>query len=123
MKEALRRSEGHRIYQTEFHAVYEATVGILFFGTPHRGADPQGMVKSVAESVLRLAGYSINDQLVNSLLSNSERLKELREEFSKMRYSRNWRVYSFQEEYGLRRLNGRKVRRASIIILLSSFQI
>jgi hypothetical protein len=111
VKEALRRSEGHRAYQKDFYSIFDSTVAIIFFGTPHRGADPQCMIKSVAESIIRLAGYDINDQLINSLLPSSERLQELREEFSKMVRMKDWRVYSFQESYGLRRLNGKKVRR------------
>ncbi|KAI9862819.1 MAG: hypothetical protein M1824_000949 [Vezdaea acicularis] len=108
-KETLRRSEGHRVYQKEFYSIYDATVALMFFGTPHRGADPQSLLRSISETVIRLAGYTINDRLVNSLLPSSERLKELREEFSKMSRTKDWRIYSFQEQYGMQTLNGKKV--------------
>ncbi|MCJ1378949.1 hypothetical protein MMC17_002048 [Xylographa soralifera] len=81
----------------------------MFFGTPHRGAEPQGLVRNVAETVIRVAGFLPNDTLINSLLPNSERLKELREEFSKMLQNKRWKVYSFQEQYGFPDLNGKKV--------------
>ena len=109
VKEALRRSEGHREHQREFYSVYNSTIALIFFGTPHRGAEPQGLVRNVAETMIRAAGFSPNDTLINGLLPNSERLKELREEFSKMLQSKRWKVYSFQEQYGLPFLNGKKV--------------
>ncbi|KAI9888353.1 MAG: hypothetical protein M1814_000560 [Vezdaea aestivalis] len=48
----------------------------------------------------RSLGFPINDQLIDSFLPSSERLRELREEFSKMTQSKAWAIYSFQEEYG-----------------------
>lgn len=79
------------------------------FGTPHCGADPRGLVHRVAERVLRVAGFTVNDQLLDSLLPSSERLRELRDEFSRMSREKNWVLYSFQEQYGLKVLNGDKV--------------
>jgi hypothetical protein len=109
VKETLRRSEGHRTHHSHLRSIYDATVALQFFGTPHSGADPLGVVHRVAEKVVRLLGVTVNDQLVNSLLPTSERLRELREEFSKMSHNKNWKLYSFQEQYGLRILNGDKV--------------
>jgi hypothetical protein len=109
VKEALRRSEGHRVFQTEYHRIYERTKAIIFMGTPHRGANPQSMIRTVVESVLRGVGYQVNENLVSGLLPTSERLKEVREEFMKLQDIRDWRVVSFVEEYGMRRLSGEKV--------------
>ncbi|MCJ1437849.1 hypothetical protein MMC27_007236 [Xylographa pallens] len=92
LKEALRRSEGHREHQRDFYSVYNSTIAFMFFGTPHRGAEPQGLVRNVAETVIRVAGFLPNETLINALLPNSERLKELREEFSKMLQTKRWKV-------------------------------
>ncbi|KAH0553285.1 hypothetical protein GP486_006582, partial [Trichoglossum hirsutum] len=109
VKEALRRSEGYRACQTHLYSIYDATVALICFGTPHSGADPRSVVCRVAEAVVRLTGFTVNDQLINSLLPRSEQLRELREEFSKMSRAKNWMLYSFQEQYGLKVLNGDKV--------------
>ena len=109
VKEALRRSEGHRVFQPEYHRIYELTKAMIFLGTPHRGADPQSMIRTVVETVVRGAGYQVNENLVSGLLPTAERLKEVREEYMKMQSIRDWRVVSFVEEYGMRRLGGQKV--------------
>jgi hypothetical protein len=109
VKETLRRSEGYRTHHSHLHSIYDATVGLQFFGTPHSGSDPLGIVHRIAEKIARLLGFTVNDQLVNSLLPNSERLRELREEFSRMSHTKNWKLYSFQEQYGVGILNGDKV--------------
>ncbi|KAH0538032.1 hypothetical protein FGG08_005344 [Glutinoglossum americanum] len=109
VKEALRRSEGQQAHHSHLYSIYDATIALICFGTPHSGADPRGVVYRAAETVVRLAGFVVNDQLVNSLLPSSERLRELRDEFSRMSRSKNWMLYSFQEQYGLKFLNGDKV--------------
>jgi hypothetical protein len=109
VKEALRRSFGHRDFQREYHRIYELTAGLIFFGTSHRGADPHSIFKMVAEQSLHLASFQVNEQLTLGLLPTSERLKELRDEFSKMVRLHDWRVHTFQEAYGMRRLMGAKV--------------
>jgi hypothetical protein len=109
VKEALRRGEGFRKHHNHLYSIYNATAGLVCFGTPHCGADPRGLVHRVAERVLRVAGFTVNDQLLDSLLPSSERLRELRDEFSRMSREKNWVLYSFQEQYGLKVLNGDKV--------------
>ncbi|KAJ9668958.1 hypothetical protein H2201_000784 [Coniosporium apollinis] len=84
VKEALRRSRGCETYQNHIHTIYESTSGIIFFGTPHGGADPRGLLQHIAERVIRAAGFTVNEQIVNTLLPSSERLRELREEFGPM---------------------------------------
>jgi hypothetical protein len=44
-----------------------------------------------------------------TLLPTSERLKELRDEFSPMAHQKEWMIYSFQEQYGVPALNDKKV--------------
>lgn len=110
VKEVLRQSEGYRTDHSHLHSIYDSTVALICFGTPHSGADPRGVIHRVAEKVIRAAGFYVNDQLVNSLLPTSERLKELRDEFPRMSRAKNWILYSFQEQYGLKILDGKKVR-------------
>ena len=110
VKEALRQSRSCEIHQSHLRSIYKSTSGIVFFGTPHGGADPRGLLQHIAEKIIRALGFSANEQIVNMLLPSSERLKELRDEFGPMARQENWTIYSFQEQYGLKALNGNKVK-------------
>ncbi|KAI0888269.1 uncharacterized protein GGS22DRAFT_95525 [Annulohypoxylon maeteangense] len=109
VKELLRRSRGCHMGHAHLYTVFESTIGIMFFGTPHAGADPRGFLKSIAEKVIKAAGFSVNEQIVNSLLPSSERLRELRDEFGPMAQEQNWIIHSFQEQFGINLLSGQKV--------------
>ena len=109
VKEALRRSHGFQMHQGHLHEIYKATVAVVFFGTPHSGADPRSLIHHIAEKILQAAGFSVNEQIVHTLLPTSERLRELRDEFSPMAHQRGWIIYSFQEQYGVPALNNKKV--------------
>ena len=109
-KEALRQAHGCETHHHHLRQVYESTVAVLFFGTPHGGADPRGMRENVIERIARVAGVSVNEQIVNALLPTSERLKELRDSFAPMARHKNWIIYSFQEQYDVRFLSGGKAR-------------
>ena len=109
VKEALRRSESHRVFQREYHQIYESTSAMIFLGTPHRGADPRSVIRTVVETVFRGVGYKVNENLVSGLLPTGERLKEVREEYIRMQAMRDWKVHSFVETYGMRSLGGDKV--------------
>jgi hypothetical protein len=111
VKEALRRSHGFRMYQSHLHGIYESTVAVMFFGTPHSGADPRNLLHHIAEKVIRAAGVQVNEQIVDSLLPSSERLRELRDEFGPMAHQKGWIIHSFQEQYGVAALNNKKVSR------------
>ncbi|PGH13977.1 hypothetical protein AJ80_06117 [Polytolypa hystricis UAMH7299] len=106
---------GHRFGRssTSFRTVYESTSGIIFFGTPflghHSGADPRGLFFHIAQTLVKVAGYTVNDRIVNTLLPSSERLKELREHFGPMAHEVKWTIYSFQEQYKLKALGETKV--------------
>ncbi|KAK3681681.1 hypothetical protein B0T22DRAFT_348844, partial [Podospora appendiculata] len=47
VKEMLRRAKNCQSRQPHLHQICGATVGIMFFGTPHGGADPRGLLLSV----------------------------------------------------------------------------
>jgi ankyrin repeat protein len=108
-KEMLRQSEKRPPAIDDRHKVFESTVGVIFFGTPHSGADPRNLVLRVLENVAKGLGFSADRQIVNAILPSSERLRELREEFGPMAEKQKWIIYSFQETYGLSGLNNHKV--------------
>ena len=109
VKEALRRAAGCQQHHEHLRHVLTATAGIVFFGTPHGGADPRGLLQRVAQTVIQAAGVLVNEHVVNTLLPTSERLKELRDEFNPAAQRQNWIIHSFQEEVGIKFLNGEKV--------------
>ena len=81
----------------------------MFFGTPHAGSDPRSFLHHIAEKVVKAAGFSVNEHIVNTLLPTSERLTELRAEFGPLAVDRGWAIHSFQEQLGVKALLGRKV--------------
>ena len=109
VKEMLRRSSGCYRGQTHLRDIFESTIGIMFFGTPHSGADPRGILQHIAEKAIKAAGFSVNEQIVNTLLPSAERLRELRDEFGPMAHEQNWIIHSFQEQLGVTLLGGHKV--------------
>ncbi len=108
LKEMLRRSSGCD-HQQHLRSVFSSTMGAIFFGTPHGGADPRGILQHIAEKLIRFAGFSVNDGIVKTMLPSSERLRELRDEFIPMARKQGWKIHSFQEQYGVKALGGKKV--------------
>ncbi|KAI0381474.1 hypothetical protein F5Y04DRAFT_82486 [Hypomontagnella monticulosa] len=109
VKEMLRRSYSSRLSQQHLHSICTSTKALIFFGTPHNGADPRGPLLRALEKVVKIVGFSVNEKIVNALLPTSERLKELRDEFVLIAQEFGWVVHSFQEGIGLRILNWSKV--------------
>lgn len=93
----------------DLQRAFNSTVGIIFFGTPHLGADPQKLLRQIADKLARLAGFAINQEILNTLLPNSERLRQLRDEFRPIPERQNWKIYSFQEALGVSALGGAQV--------------
>ena len=113
VKEALRQAPGSKGYSDPpYRHIHASTAAILFFGTPHGGADPGGLRKVVAEKLAKATGFSAPEQVAGALLPTSERLQELRDTFAPMVRESSWMVFSFQEQYGLRLLNGDKARKS-----------
>uniref|UniRef100_A0A8H7TW05 Nephrocystin 3-like N-terminal domain-containing protein n=1 Tax=Bionectria ochroleuca TaxID=29856 RepID=A0A8H7TW05_BIOOC len=110
VKDLLRRC-GQSFNQNHLHIrpIFESTIGIIFFGTPHSGADPGGSLLHFGERVLKALGHSVNENVRASLLPTSDRLRELRDVFGLMARKRRWKIHSFQEQYGFKALGGQKV--------------
>ena len=119
IKEMLRRSCGCCLGQSHLRSIFESTIGIIFFGTPHAGADPLGFPQHVAVKAMKAAGFSVNEQIVNTLLPSAERLRELRDGFGPMAHEQNWTIHSFQEQIGVKLLNNQKVRMIRYTIIHS----
>ncbi|KAI0020841.1 hypothetical protein F4780DRAFT_314222 [Xylariomycetidae sp. FL0641] len=109
VKEMLRQSLGSRLGPTHLTSIGTSTRAIIFFGTPHGGADPQGLLRKVTEGIAKAMGFSVNQQIADALSPSSERLRELRDEFAPLAQEHGWLVHSFQENIGLKGLNGSKV--------------
>ncbi|KAL8981159.1 MAG: hypothetical protein Q9205_003973 [Flavoplaca limonia] len=109
VKELLRQSNGSQMHHNHLHQVFKATAAIIFFGTPHGGADPRGLREHVVEQVARAAGFTVNEQILSTLMPTSERLRELRDEFGLLARRESWIIYSFQEQYPVQALGGKKV--------------
>src|SRR5437763_14967000 len=57
VKETLWKSRKCETYQGHLHHIFEFTTGILFFGTPHNGADPRGLLQLIAQKIAEAAGF------------------------------------------------------------------
>jgi len=113
VKKALRRSHDFERHHNYLHQIYESTAVIVFFETSHEEVDSRDLLELIAEKIVRAAEFAINEHIVNTLLSTSKRLRELRDEFALMTRQNNWIIYSFQEQYDVQLLNGKKVRALS----------
>ena len=109
VKEALRRARVCQLSKPQLYSIFEETSSIIFFGTPHGGADPRNFLHHILAASAQAFGVQVNQQIVDTLMPISERLTELRDEFPAMCQERTWSIYSFQEEYGVRALFGTKV--------------
>jgi len=109
VKEMLRRSSGCRLGRSHLASIFAATKGIVFFGTPHGGADPLGFLSSIVQTMARIAGFKPPKDVINSLLPSAERLRELRDEFGPLAVQQDWTIHSFQEQQGLKALGDAKV--------------
>jgi hypothetical protein len=111
VKEALRQSKAFVNHRTNarLSATFESTIGIFFFGTPHGGADPRGLLARVAEKAVRATGFTVHQEVFETLLPNSRHLSQLRDEFLEMVTERRWSIISFRETIGMKALGGRRV--------------
>ncbi|EAA30651.1 SesB protein [Neurospora crassa OR74A] len=108
VREALKQANHFRTTHPHNYAVLSSTIALMFFGTPHRGADPRSILHRVlSASVIRI-GMSVNRHIVDTLLPSVNKQSEL-DDFRMLALEANLQVYSFQEEVGLGLLLGKKV--------------
>ncbi|KAN0072906.1 ankyrin repeat domain containing protein [Elaphomyces granulatus] len=108
VKEALRKSRDCEWVKPHLHNIVRSIVGVLFFGTPHHGANPLGLIRRTVSELATGFGFRLNNKIVDTLMPGGEHLK-VSNEFTGLARQGQWIIYCFQEEYGLQGLLGRKV--------------
>lgn len=109
-KVALTKANEHGQLEPKAHlrSIPQSTVGVLFFGTPHKGADPLNTVHRVLKSVAGI-GVQYNDSVVQTLLQRGgDYLQSIQDSFVILSKHSRWTIFSFQEEFEDGRL-GKKV--------------
>lgn len=102
VKEVLRRSEIDP--DAKINKIFSSTVGVFFFGTPHRGSkDWASFGVGVAGVAGRLLGVDANNQVIHALLPTGPELELCRESFTTQWATRgnSLVVRTFQESKGL----------------------
>jgi hypothetical protein len=108
VKEALRKSRDCESVKPHLHNIMRSIVGVLFFGTPHYGANPLDLIHHTLSKLATGFGFRLNDKIVDTLMPGGEHLK-VSNEFTSLARHGQWIIYCFQEEYGVQGLLGRKV--------------
>lgn len=96
--------------------------GVLFCGTPHRGANAAAWGR-LASNIVAAALQSPNDRILSGLEVDSEILDLIQEDFLRVLHDSKIRIHSFQEGRGLSGiLGGKKVLFALLQMLCSATQ-
>jgi hypothetical protein len=113
VSEAIRKSRDCEPSEPRLYNVVRSIVGVLFFGTPHRGAVSGRLIHRIITPLVKGAaqgvGFGLNDKVVDTVMPGGEHLREMREALVKVARKESWIVYCFQEEYGLPEYIGKKV--------------
>lgn len=101
VKEVLRRAESDP--DDKIKRIFFSTIGIFFFGTPHRGSKEWATTAQVAIRIVNNIGLIANPKIIQALLPDSESLELCRETFASQWSNRKdtITVRSFQESKGL----------------------
>jgi hypothetical protein len=102
VKEVLRRSEIDP--DARINNIFTLTVGVFFFGTPHRGSkDWASFGEGVAGVAGHLLGMDVNNQVLHALLPTGPELELCRESFAVQWTKRgnDLVVRTFQESKGV----------------------
>ncbi|KAI8626193.1 ankyrin [Xylariaceae sp. FL1651] len=98
VKDMLRISKSYESSQPDRWRVYESTASLLFFGTPHAGADPRNALHRTLTNIIKALGFRVNNEIVQTLMPGAERSKLLADDFLKWTSACGWDIYTFQEE-------------------------
>lgn len=115
VKAALKRARDEERGKPSHHQILLSTRAVLFFATPHRGANPRGLLEHALISILTAVGFKYNKRVVDTLLPGGDYLRDLRDSFNVSARTFKWLIFCFQEEYGLPALRGKKVNTVSSI--------
>jgi hypothetical protein len=99
VKDALYQSHSEGIQEIVHNprlvAIKKATIGVIFAGTPHRGADA-GKWAAVAAHLSKFVFKNSNTNITNALQRGAETTERLQSDFS--RILSKLRVYTFSED-------------------------
>ncbi|KAK3400432.1 hypothetical protein B0T20DRAFT_145473 [Sordaria brevicollis] len=114
VREALTLASHHQQDQNStdrYDDIFRSTAAVMFFGTPHRGADPRSSLHRILSASAMWLGVDVNAHIVDALMPNVNNLKKQLslDDFKTLAAQRSWAVYTFQEEYGVSGLFSRKV--------------
>jgi hypothetical protein len=116
VKDALSQSHSEGIQETvrrpRLAAIKPATIGVIFAGTPHRGAD-KARWASVATHLSKFVLRDPNEAIIQALKRGSETLERLQSDFA--RILSDLPVYTFSEDHDFPG-NGKIVDKDSSII-------
>jgi hypothetical protein len=120
VKHALRYAEKCKAQRANqaLGLIVDSVIGILFFGTPHGGADPRDLNHRLLQSLAGLFGVTANPNTLVTLLPNSAELEQLRDEFLPFVRQNQWVIFSFQEQRGVPFLNGNLVSQSALTCLI-----
>ena len=102
--QAIHYSDSHRRTRPDLATIMDATRGIVFLGTPHRGSDATTLPKMIASVIAAFQDVNVN--LLQALERESETLDRIGDSFGQILDRRTFSVYSFEEELAI---VGRKV--------------
>ncbi|KAK1775447.1 hypothetical protein QBC45DRAFT_383387, partial [Copromyces sp. CBS 386.78] len=108
VRDALKQASRCQDTHPHCHALFLSTISVMFFGTPHRGADPRSGFHRVLSAFAIGIGVNVNKHIMDTLLPTLVRPTDF-EEFKVLAWEAKWTVYSFQEETGVWLLFGKKV--------------
>lgn len=125
VREALTLASQHQddqIGTSRYKDIFRSTVAIMFFGTPHRGADPRSSFHRFFSAFAMRLGIDVNPFILDALIPNVNNIqKQLNlDGFKSLAAERGWIVYTFQEEYGVLGFFSKKVSNSALFRLSRS---
>ncbi|TGJ79046.1 hypothetical protein E0Z10_g9716 [Xylaria hypoxylon] len=109
VKEMLRRAASHRSRHPHLYQIFKSTVGVIFFGTPHGGADPRGFLHQVSRNVIKAGNLTTAPDEIDAFLPSTDSLQIAKDLFGLLAKKQQWKIHTFQESLGTSSLGGRKV--------------
>ncbi|KAK3295430.1 Alpha/Beta hydrolase protein [Chaetomium fimeti] len=108
IKQALKHAKDH-----DFTDIYAHTNGIVFFGTPHRGADAASWAATLS-GILSAASRKPPSKFLEALKNDSVELRKISEDFRP--FGGRFNIVSFYEEHAHRLLGRVVVDKSSAIM-------
>ncbi|KAK4171599.1 hypothetical protein QBC36DRAFT_365913 [Triangularia setosa] len=116
IKQAITIANQNRRRSPWYADIADSTKGIVFFGTPHRGADKTKWLGLVS-GIVQAATNQPKSKFINVLKTHSADLLEFSEEFKP--YVKEYAIASFYEEHPHRILGSLVVEKMSAVLWLA----